>query len=95
MKPEVSVSTKWVYERLDYTKKPDGLDIDGIVSGIRNANLDEMISHMGNILETVTIPGIPDRSRIQSAAYGERRQNRYDERQRNERIRDILIEQKT
>ena len=59
MKPNVSVSTKWVYERLDYTKKPDGLDIDGIVSGIRNANLDEMISHMGNILETVTIPAYP------------------------------------
>lgn len=58
-KPGMSVSTKEVYGNL---KLYDGIqhpDIDGIAEGIRSRNLSDVASHMGNILETVTVPRYP------------------------------------
>ena len=58
-KPGISVSTKWVYDRLvldDRTKHPD---IDQLVLDIRQQNLEQLASHMGNILEDVTVSEYP------------------------------------
>lgn len=58
-KPEPSVSTKWVYENLDYTKKPEHLSVSAVVEGIRSGNLATICQNAGNILENVTIPTYP------------------------------------
>ncbi len=58
-KPEPFVSTKWVYENLDFTKKPDGLNISRVVDGIRSGDLPLICQNAANILETVTIPSYP------------------------------------
>lgn len=58
-KPPISVSTKFVYENLkleDSTKHPN---IDGVLQGIVSGSLKEIADHMGNLLETVTIPHHP------------------------------------
>ncbi len=58
-KPEPFVSTKWVYENLDYTKKPDGLNVSAVAEGIRNSDLFQICRNAANILESVTIPTYP------------------------------------
>ena len=58
-KPEPSVSTKWVYENLDYTKKPEHLSVSAVAEGIRNGDLATICQNAGNILENVTIPTYP------------------------------------
>lgn len=58
-KPGISVSTKWVYERLkldEHTKHPD---IDQLVTDIRQQDLRAMAAHVGNLLEAVTIKEYP------------------------------------
>lgn len=58
-KPEPFVSTKWVYENLDYSKKPEGLNVSAVAEGIRNGDLFQICRNAANILETVTIPTYP------------------------------------
>ncbi|MCI9136406.1 MAG: 4-(cytidine 5'-diphospho)-2-C-methyl-D-erythritol kinase [Lachnospiraceae bacterium] len=58
-KPPISVSTKFVYENLKLEKDTKHPDIDGILQGIESGNLQEIAAHMGNLLETVTIPYHP------------------------------------
>lgn len=58
-KPDPFVSTKWVYENLDHTKKPDGLNVSAVAEGIRNGDLFQICRNAGNILEAVTIPAYP------------------------------------
>ncbi len=58
-KPEPMVSTKWVYENLDYTKKPDGLSVSSVAEGIKNGDMFAICHNAGNILENVTIPAYP------------------------------------
>ncbi len=59
-KPGISVSTKQVYQDLDATfdsvKHPD---IDQLISDIKAQDLKALCSHMGNVLEEVTIPMHP------------------------------------
>ena len=58
-KPAISVSTKTVYENLklsDDTKHPD---INAQLEAIRKGDLHGVARHMGNILETVTVPLYP------------------------------------
>ncbi|MCD7709598.1 MAG: 4-(cytidine 5'-diphospho)-2-C-methyl-D-erythritol kinase [Clostridiales bacterium] len=58
VKPGVSVSTKSVYQNLnlDNVTHPD---IDAIISCIENKNLGGICAHIGNVLESVTIPQHP------------------------------------
>lgn len=63
-KPGVSVSTKKVYKRLDEIENKEHPDIDAIVEDITNGNLKSMASHMGNVLEEVTIPMHPQIAEI-------------------------------
>ena len=58
-KPNVSVSTKYVYEQLDSTVVTSHPDIDGMVGAIESGDLQGIVNRMGNVLEAVTIPAYP------------------------------------
>ncbi len=63
-KPGISVSTKWVYENLKLDKQTVHPNIDRLIKDIKMRNLRKMASHMGNILEGVTIAEYPVIARI-------------------------------
>lgn len=58
-KPPISVSTKFVYENLHLETLKEHPDIDGVRAAIEAGDLKTMVSRMGNVLETVTIPAYP------------------------------------
>ena len=58
-KPGISVSTKWVYQRLKLNEETRHPDIDRLVSDIQTHSLEDMAAHMGNILEDVTVTQYP------------------------------------
>lgn len=53
-KPNISVSTKFVYENLHADTLQKHPDIDGMVEAIRNGDLHGITARMENVLETVT-----------------------------------------
>ena len=63
-KPQISVSTKFVYQNLKLDDKTVHPDIDRLIEDIRNKNLKAVSDHMGNVLESVTIPNYPVISQI-------------------------------
>lgn len=65
-KPPVSVSTKAVYEAIDSKEIEDHPDIDGILEGLQNQDLDKIASSMGNVLEKVTIDMHPEIAQIKN-----------------------------
>lgn len=58
-KPDINVSTKYVYEHLDSADIQHHPDIDGSMAAIREGNLPGILSRMENVLESVTIPAYP------------------------------------
>ena len=58
-KPQISVSTKFVYENLKLNEETIHPDIDQLIADIKNKDLHAIAGHMGNVLETVTIPEYP------------------------------------
>ena len=58
-KPEISVSTKFVYENLHADTLKSHPDIDGMVEAIRRRQLEGITERMGNVLETVTTRSYP------------------------------------
>lgn len=58
-KPDIDVSTKYVYEHLRADQLPYHPDIDGMTDAIKNGDLSGITKRMGNVLETVTIPAYP------------------------------------
>lgn len=58
-KPSISVSTKFVYQNLKLDDTTVHPDIDLLIEGIKAKNLYDIAAHMGNVLETVTIPNYP------------------------------------
>lgn len=58
-KPSISVSTKFVYQNLKLDDATVHPDIDRLIDDIRAKNLYDIAAHMGNVLETVTIPNYP------------------------------------
>lgn len=58
-KPDINVSTKYVYEHLDAEGIAHHPDIDGMVEAIREGSLQGILKRMENVLETVTIPAHP------------------------------------
>ena len=58
-KPQINVSTKFVYENLKLDADTEHPDIDRLVADIREKNLTKIAADMGNVLETVTIPAYP------------------------------------
>lgn len=58
-KPDISVSTKYVYTHLDAQGIACHPDIDGIREAIRTGSLTGITERMENVLETVTVPAHP------------------------------------
>lgn len=58
-KPNISVSTKFVYENLHANELKVHPDIDGMIEEINQNNLLGVAEKMGNVLETVTIKEYP------------------------------------
>ena len=63
-KPQISVSTKFVYENLKLDENTVHPDIDQLLTDIENKDLHAIAGHMGNVLESVTIPEYPIIARI-------------------------------
>ena len=53
-KPDINVSTKYVYEHLDAQEIVKHPDIDGMVEAIAEESLQGILDRMENVLETVT-----------------------------------------
>lgn len=58
-KPSISVSTRFVYQNLKLDDTTIHPDIDLLIEDIKAENLHDIAAHMGNVLETVTIPNYP------------------------------------
>lgn len=58
-KPGISVSTKVVYEKLDAQPITEHPDIDAILEGLEQQDIQKIASSMGNVLERVTIEDYP------------------------------------
>lgn len=58
-KPDINVSTKFVYENLHANSLTYHPDIDGMVDSIRKGSLEGIAERMGNVLETVTTKHYP------------------------------------
>lgn len=58
-KPDISVSTKYVYENLRLDQETKHPDINGLLNSIKNHNLEEISAKMGNVLEQVTVNKYP------------------------------------
>lgn len=65
-KPDINVSTKYVYEHLDAAGVTRHPDIDGMVRAIRQGSLQGIIERLGNVLENVTVPAYPIISTIKN-----------------------------
>ena len=58
-KPDISVSTKYVYENLNLPGVTNHPDIDGMVDAIKTGNADGVWQRMANVLETGTVKAYP------------------------------------
>lgn len=63
-KPEISVSTKYVYEHLVLDKLERHPDVDGMVKAIESGSMEGILSRMENVLESVTVKKYPVISKI-------------------------------
>lgn len=63
-KPPLSASTKTVYEKIDREGIKSHPDIDGILAGLREGNLQQVAGSMGNVLEQVMLEEHPVLQRI-------------------------------
>ncbi len=59
VKPDINVSTKYVYEHLDAEDIWEHPDIDGMVEAIWEESLQGILDRMGNVLEHVTVKKYP------------------------------------
>lgn len=58
-KPDINVSTKFVYEHLDAAGVEHHPDIDGMITAIEQGSLAGVVERLENVLETVTVPAYP------------------------------------
>ena len=58
-KPDINVSTRYVYEHLDAEGVTEHPDIDGMVEAIWEESLQGILDRMGNVLEHVTVKEYP------------------------------------
>ncbi len=58
-KPDINVSTKYVYEHLDAQEIVKHPDIDGMVEAIAEESLQGILDRMENVLEMVTVSAYP------------------------------------
>lgn len=74
-KPDINVSTKYVYENLHADTLSAHPDIDGMVQALKEENLQGITERMGNVLETVTVKEYPVISRIKEKMLREGAEN--------------------
>lgn len=65
-KPDMDVSTAFVYQNLRADSLPFHPDIDGMVKALAAGDLGGITDRMGNVLETVTVPAYPVIDRIKT-----------------------------
>jgi len=65
-KPDIDVSTKFVYENLHADTLTYHPDVDGMAEAIREGDLEGITDRMGNVLETVTEKAYPVISEIKA-----------------------------
>jgi len=58
-KPDINVSTKYVYEHLNLAEIEEHPDIDGMVRAIEAGSLQGILERLENVLESVTITAYP------------------------------------
>lgn len=58
-KPDINVSTKYVYEHLDAEGVENHPDIDGMVRALAEKDLHGIVERLGNVLENVTVKKHP------------------------------------
>ena len=58
-KPDINVSTKFVYENLRANELEYHPDIDGMIKALDSGDLKGITDRLGNVLETVTVPAYP------------------------------------
>ncbi len=58
-KPRESISTAYVFKKLDLKNRPDGLSVPAVATGIMRGDIDMIIENSGNILESVTATEVP------------------------------------
>lgn len=58
-KPDIDVSTAFVYGNLRAAELTWHPDIDGMIDAIRGQSLEGITDRLGNVLETVTVPAYP------------------------------------
>ena len=58
-KPDISVSTKHIYELYDQMSSTQHPDVDEVVNGILNQDLRQISRSLGNVLEPVTVSEHP------------------------------------
>ena len=58
-KPDINVSTAFVYGNLHADRLTEHPDIDGMIKAIREGSLEGMTDRLGNVLETVTVREYP------------------------------------
>lgn len=58
-KPDINVSTKFVYENLHAESLPYHPDIDGMIEAVKAGSLNIVADKLGNVLETVTVKEYP------------------------------------
>ncbi|MCH5266034.1 MAG: 4-(cytidine 5'-diphospho)-2-C-methyl-D-erythritol kinase [Lachnospiraceae bacterium] len=63
-KPGIHVSTRFVYTNLVLDDNTPHPDIESMITAMRNRDLHDLCAHLGNVLETVTIPAHPEIAEI-------------------------------
>ena len=66
-KPPLSASTETVYEKYDALTQVEHPDIDGIIQGLENSDIQRVASGMGNVLEQVMLKEYPVIGQIKKA----------------------------
>lgn len=59
-KTAANISTKMVYDKFDSLDQIEHPDIKGMCNAIEEGDLNKIAAHMGNVLELVTIPMVPE-----------------------------------
>ncbi|MBQ9562603.1 MAG: 4-(cytidine 5'-diphospho)-2-C-methyl-D-erythritol kinase [Lachnospiraceae bacterium] len=67
VKPNISVSTGYVFTHLRLDETTVHPDIDGMRAAIEAGSLPGVISRLGNVLETVTVPAYPEIAAIKAS----------------------------
>ena len=88
-KPPISVSTKMVYEKLDSCEIKEHPDIDGILDGLKNQDLEQVAASLGNVLEKVTVEAYPVIAQIKECMMEAGALGANDERKRSDCIWDF------